>query len=356
MKKTWVFNDMHLGVKRSGGTTQASAIALRLWLLDQFDNLLRRVPDGDDVIINGDLTDEFDIPLEDAAVLYGTLAAFAEARPASTLWLALGNHDLSKDSTKLGTVEFLSQVLAVTHTNVRGVTEPTAVSENIYIIPHVVNQATFDLELSRVPDGTRFLLLHCNYASPFAEHADHSLNLSQAQAQAFAARGITMVLGHEHHPRTLLDGKVVIPGNQAPSSIADCVTPLGRLVGRKKFAVLTDDGADLRTSWAASDPKGFRQVSIEDEFDPSWEGFIRVVGEIEPDGAADAIRKISRLRQASSAFVITNAVKVRGRSGQETEDAMDGVEDVRGIDVIGLLMETLNQEQQEAVRALLALR
>lgn len=355
MKKTWVFNDLHLGVARSGGTTQASATALRLWALDQFDALLKQVPDGDDVIINGDLTDQFDIPLADAAVLYGTLMEFAEAHPASMLRLALGNHDRSKDSTKLGTVEFLCQLLAATHTNVLCITAPASASEGVYVIPHVVNQAVFDLALSQVPGGTRYLLLHCNFASPFAEHADHSLNISRDQARDLVDRGITLVLGHEHHQRVLMGGKVVIPGNQVPTSIADCVTPEGRQISEKQFAVLTDEGVTLHQSWRADDEDaGFRQVSIEDEFDPAWRGFIRITGDVMPEDAADALRKISRLRQASNAFVIVNAVKVRSAAGNEIEDALEGIEDVRGIDVIQMLLETLTKEQQEAVRAVLA--
>ena len=353
---THVFNDLHLGVKRSGGTTQASALALRHWLLNRFEALVQGVPNGHDIVINGDLFDQFDAPLEDVAVAYGVLRDFLDNNPGSELWICAGNHDLSKDSSKLGSVQFLAALLASSCHRAHLIQDRgMRASEGIYLIPHTANQALFDLELERVPEGTRYLLLHCNFNSPFAEHADHSLNLSMAQAQAFAERGITLVLGHEHHQRTLLGGRVIIPGNQFPTSIADCVTPWGREVEHKHYALIRgDDGVELIPTWAAQDQ--FRQVDVMAELDPAWSGFVRVTGSVAPEDSADALKKISRLRQTSNAFVITNAVKVRGSAGNEIEDAMDGVEDVRGIDVIGLLMETLNQEQQEAVRALLALR
>lgn len=355
MNATWVFNDTHLGVRRSGGTTQASALALRAWALEQFAALLGRVGNGEDVIINGDLTDQFDIPLADALAIHSAVMQWAAQHPDSTLWIATGNHDLSKDSTKLGVAGFLGQLLSSSLSNVKLVAESEQLNDSIYVIPHCVNQAQFDLELSRVPDGMQYLLLHCNFDSPFAEHADHSLNLSRAQAEEVIAKGTTIVLGHEHHQRTLLQGRVLIPGNQFPTSIADCVTPEGRQVEEKQCLVLRESEVSRVTTWQRTGEFGFRQWDVNEPLDPAQSGFVRVVGDIEADGAAEALRKISRLRQASSAFVISNAVRVRN-TGHEIEDVLAGVDDVRGIDVIQMLMDTLTPEQQEAVRAVLALR
>lgn len=352
---TWIFNDLHLGVKRTGGTTQASAAAMREWSMQQFRSLLGQVPNGQHVVINGDLTDLFDIPLADVVGMYEVIVQWADARPNSLLHAAVGNHDLSKDSTKLGSVEFLFGLLNRTHPNIRLVSEASALTSSLYVIPHVVNQAQFDLELERVPQGVKQLLLHCNFDSPFAEHADHSLNISRAQAQGLIDRGVTLVLGHEHHQRVLMGGKVVIPGNQFPTSIADCVTPEGRQIRKKQFAVITDAGeVELCDSWSADGDAGFHQISIDGDLDQTLTGFIRIVGEVQPEGTAEALRKISRLRQTSEAFVITNSLRVAGHSGAEIEDALEGIEDVRGIDVIQMLLETLTPEQQEAVRAVLA--
>jgi DNA repair exonuclease SbcCD ATPase subunit len=63
------------------------------------------------------------------------------------------------------------------------VDKPTQISDEMYVIPHVPNQDIFDLELERVPEGTKWLLLHCNFDNAFAGAMDHSLNLSRDQAK-----------------------------------------------------------------------------------------------------------------------------------------------------------------------------
>ena len=57
MKPLLILNDCHIGVKRSAGTTPASALALRRYLLDSFRSLL---PDDKDVLVLGDLFDDLD--------------------------------------------------------------------------------------------------------------------------------------------------------------------------------------------------------------------------------------------------------------------------------------------------------
>lgn len=352
-----VLNDLHIGVKRVAGTTQVSSEQLREYLVSQFRRLLLGSP-CPEVAINGDMFDTYNVPLNDLFSAYTVCAEFLQEDGARRLYLLPGNHCLSKSSIDLSSFEMMARLLEVRFSGQAVYSSGGAwlnEERGVYGISHVVNQAVFDLALSQVPGGTRYLLLHCNFASPFAEHADHSLNISRDQARDLVDRGITLVLGHEHHQRVLMGGKVVIPGNQVPTSIADCVTPEGRQISEKQFAVLTDEGVTLHQSWRADDEDaGFRQVSIEDEFDPAWRGFIRITGDVMPEDAADALRKISRLRQASNAFVIVNAVKVRSAAGNEIEDALEGIEDVRGIDVIQMLLETLTKEQQEAVRAVLA--
>ena len=359
MKRTWIFNDTHIGVRRTGGTTAASAAALRAGVQAQFRHLLSLPSNGDDVIINGDLTDQFSLDLNDTLELLQTLQDFLAANSASRLVICTGNHDVSKRSDELGTAEFLGRLLS-THPNALLVQEPADLGDGVYAIPHLTNQALFDQALQAVPQGVEFLLLHCNYDSPFAEQSDHSLNLSREQALALKDRGITMVLGHEHHRRTLLDRHVVIVGNQFPTSIADCVTPEGRPSTGKDCLLIDDSGWERRQTWRPEDEgAGFTQIDIhdllEDEALREVEGFVRVTGEVEAEQAADALRAISRLRQTCNAFVVGNSIKVR-HGGEEIEDILDGVEDVRKVDVVSMLMEALTEEQREAVKALLALQ
>jgi len=362
MKPTWVFNDTHIGVRRTAGTTPESAKALRQAILTNFEVLLEGVDDGEDVILNGDLTDRFDIDLTDAFDLLEVLHAFLKRNPDSRLFIATGNHDLSRDSTKLGAVQFLASLLAMTHGNVSLVCNPCTIDGAIHVIPHMVNQAQFDLALDRVPEGAKYVLMHCNWDSPFAEHADHSLNLSRERAKALIERGHTLILGHEHHPREAFGGKLIVTGCQFPTSIADCVTAEGREVKSLSCVLLDGAGVIRNDTWSRHHKTGFRPLHIEDLLErgtaeyADFKGFIRVTGEVEAAQAADALRAISRLRQVSSAFVIGNAVKVRAGTADEIEDALEGVEDVRRVDVIAMLLESLTPEQQEAVKAVMTLK
>ena len=63
------------------------------------------------------------------------------------------------------------------------------------------------------------------------------------------------------------------------------------------------------------------------------------------------VKAVSTLRQKSAAYVVTNAVQVAVPAG--LEDIATSVEDVRSVNVIDLLLETLNPDQQRAVKELL---
>jgi len=348
--KTWIINDLHLGVMRSSGTTQPSIRALREWAHEQHASLLALADDGDRIIVNGDLTDVYDIPLGEALDVYVATADFLRGNPRSEMFWVQGNHDLSKDSSKLGTVAFVGALLeAQFPDNFRVINKAELVYPEIYVIPHVPNQDIFDMELGRVPDGVKWLLLHVNYDNPFAGQMDHSLNLSREQAKAMRERGIRMVLGHEHQQRDLMSGSVVIVGNQFPTSIADC---LGNET--KRCAYIEDGDIHFVQTWSRDDPVGyFKEVDWEDlhQFVHAPRGFIRVSGKATPEQSADAVKAISALRSKSEAFVITNAVQVG--ASEDLSEIADSVEDVRSVNVIELLLEMLSPEQGAKVRQLL---
>lgn len=352
MSKILVVNDVHLGVNRVGGTTQQSVSELREFGHSQFKKLLETASNSGvfRVIINGDLADQYNLPLSEALEIYSTVCEwFDEGNPYTMLTLVAGNHDLSKDSSKLGTVEFVGALLKMKYPErFNLVTKPEAFG-NIFIIPHVPNQDLFEQALASVPEGTKYLLLHCNWDNKFAADAEHSLNLDRAQAKALAARGITLVLGHEHQGRDSMMGKVLVVGNQFPSSVSDC---LGNTV--KRAMLIEPEGHRFIETWNAEQNADgwFARIDWKELDDVSEEGrgFIRVEGEATAEEAAEVIRAISAFRQRSKSFVVTNAVKV------ETLDDLDSltesIEDVRSVDVLELLLEHLDPAQQEAIRKL----
>lgn len=332
MKPFTILNDLHEGAMRAAGTTPASAIALQQYGLYHLRKNLQEI--DNDLIVLGDLLDGFQIPL---SIANQVLDAFVEwLKKGHKLELVPGNHDLSTDSNKLSTFQFLASVLGRLSPNVKYHGSPTMLRDGVYVIPHMPNQDLFDLALSRVPE-CESLLLHCNFDNKFAKEFDHSLNLSMEAAAAVKAKRI--VLAHEHTGRTAMAGKVQIIGNQFPMSISDCLDKQG-----KRRAVLTADGITYERTW---DGYEYQEVSWKElETVRNDAMFIRVVGEAEEVEAAAAIEAVARLRRASKAYVIGSAVKVKS-SGQELymEEALSSVEDVREFDVMSVLREVLSKEQ-----------
>lgn len=364
MSKTLVINDLHLGVQRTGGTTLASATALREYGHNKHRELLElAVKHGcSRILVNGDLTDVYDTPLMQALEIYEAVNEFLEANPQIQIIWAVGNHDLSKDSSRLGTVAFVGALLQMRHPTFTLIDKPAGVAglPDTYVIPHVPNQDLFDLELSRIPEATKWLMLHCNFDNKFACAADHSLDLSRDQAKELKARGITMVLGHEHQGREILKGSVLIVGNQFPTSISDCLAHGDAQKDGTKRALIIDHDAgthEFIQTWTADDADGwFARVDWRElkEVEEEGRGFIRVEGDALGSEAADVIKTISAFRQRSQSFVVTNAVKVE--QAEALDDLSESIEDIRSRNVVDMLLEILEPAQREVVRSLLDLK
>lgn len=373
MREKLLINDLHAGVNRAGGTTLATQLALRAYLLLSLKDLVSKHLDKD-LAINGDLADAFNIALFDLLELHGILREWllasvptgdAQHTTPPKVFLGRGNHDVAKDSSKLSSFDFLARLLkAEFGDRVVVVTEPRWIERNIYMIPHMPNQDLFDLALQKAEAeidgnevrGPALLLLHANYDNHFVTESDHSLNVSVEQAKKLIAKGWTLVFGHEHQARTALDERVIVTGNQWPSSVADC---LGN-PGDKKYAHIIHDDLDLSRvlTWSARgaefDDYDFAEIDWRTLGEVS-EGirFIRVVGEAQADDAPLVIQAIAKFRQAyGDAFVITNAVKVEGMA--EMADLPATAETIKAFDVLGYLIEQLDEKQAEVVKKLLA--
>lgn len=350
MKPLYVLNDVHIGVTRSAGTTPTSAYALRQRIIERLAELVATI-NGADLLINGDLFDEYQIPLHDLMKTYMVFANWLKANSDARLYLGLGNHDLSKDSTKLSSAEFFGHLLAQAFgERVTVIKGAQAIRDDMYVISHVANQDIMDLELEAVPAGTSYLFVHANYDNGFAQQSDHSLDISEEQARKLSERVGTIVFGHVHqHEQHQLGRKkgeppvVLIVGNQIPSSVADC------LGNDMKYALRISDelGLEMQPVWFAD--QDFARVDWEDL--ASYQGdasFIRVEGKADAAQAADVVSVISKFRSKSSAFVVTNAVRI-GETDLG-EDLKITAEDVRSFDVLGALLELLDEKEQAVVK------
>ena len=351
-----VLNDVHLSVQRSAGTTPASALQLRQWLQTSFRSFVKSI--NEPLIINGDLFDSFNADNVDVLDCFHALAAFAER---NALYLVAGNHDLAKDSNKLSSFEWLASVLRTIHpNNVFTIMSPTWLrGRGIYVIPHLVNQQALDEAIAcllediapaavRQDQPIKFCLFHANYDNHFAAQADHSLNVSQEQAMALIAAGIMPVFGHEHPKRVvdLGDGDVLCTGNQWPSSISDCIGSKGKFAHR----LLPSGNYESIQTWAPEEGYSEADWHDLDTFDSNAR-FIRVTGEAAFSEAAEVVSAVSRLRQQSDAFVVTNAVKVAG-AGDDLELA-ENAQVSQKLDVVNLLLEVLDEKEAERVKEVL---
>lgn len=297
-----IINDTHLGVRRSAGTTKDSQHALSQYILSAFGDLLS-LADSGDLLINGDLFDRFEVDKLTEFETFRQLVEWLRRNPSQHLFLAAGNHDLSRDSSRRSSFDNLCQYLrSFALAQVVVINGGFHQIDDWAVIPHMANQELFDAELEKaLNNDIKHLFLHCNYDNHFAAQADHSLNLSAEQALKFAERGITLVLAHEHNKRRI--GNVVIVGNQIATSVAD----LANDTGDKQYAVLRDGELTTEDFWPVSEL--YTAVDWQDEL-PEDASFIRVEGEADYSQAAEVVERIAAWRKQSDAFVITNAVRV----------------------------------------------
>lgn len=331
-----VFNDIHIGTVRSAGTTPSSALRLRDYLLENFRSLMEAT--DNDVLINGDLFDKEFISLHDLLATIDILRGWLTK--GHRLWLAPGNHDLSKTSSTLSSFQFLAKFLGSVSNNVRYIADLEEIYPGYWVLPHLPNQDLLDDRLARVPE-CHALFVHTNYDNGFAAQTDHSLNISRAQAEACKATYI--VFGHEHQTRTMLGGKVLVPGNQVPSSVADCLNCLDS----KKYHVRFMAGVP---QYLEVMELPFEQLDWQN-LRPSDALFIRITGDATPAQGSEVTQAITRYRAASSALVITNAVAM-GRDEDGAQQFADSLENVTAFDVMAALRELLSPEEIKAIEEL----
>jgi metallophosphoesterase superfamily enzyme len=349
-----ILNDVHIGVQRKGGTTPASQEALRTYLFTQFDEALTDTKEKH-VCILGDLFDEFEVAPRDWLQAYLSLSDFL-VRTMGKLTLVAGNHDHSAKALKVSSFEMLCSVLEDQYgpdlVKIVGIDHWKPVEPNVYALAHCSNQDIFNLKLDELLDitvsGDR-ILLHANYDNNFAAVSDHSLNVTVEQAKAFHRKGATLYFAHEHQARTCMAGGVVIFGNQWPTSVADCLN------NDYKYAHIMSGGLTKVETWGHGAEAGYEQVPwdiLSDYPVDGGAGFIRVFGEATSSQAGEVISAIAKFRSRSSAFVITNGVKVDGILAAEA--LPESFEAAKTFDVMSFIKDNLTAEEYEVVETLRA--
>lgn len=345
-----ILNDVHIGFRRTSGTTPATQERMREWLFNSLESFL-----GDTrgkLVIAGDLFDDFTIPARDWVETFNLLSAWLQAK-GNTLFLVAGNHDHSPRADQVSSFMVLGQVLqslAPELVQVIGVDDYCRVDDRVWVLAHCSNQTLFDEGLARVQgdmSAADLLIVHANYNNNFAAEKDHSLNVSRDVARSFKAQGKRLLFAHEHQARVELGGVVTVMGNQWPTSVSDCLGNDG------KFAhVIDDDGVVKQIpTWSSSDAvAGYREADWR-ELAESNADFVRVVGSATAAEAADVINAIAQFRKTSQAWVITNAVKVEGIA--EVDELPENFEAAKKFDVMEFISQHLDADEMAVVKELM---
>lgn len=327
-----ILNDVHIGVQRSGGTTPASSLALKEHVLSSFRSLVFTAQG--DLLLNGDLFDTFNINIADVLTTYKILSDWLN-RGTGKLYNVAGNHDLSRTSTTLSSFQFLGRLLTFHFPGQYVHIEEAQMTPYGYVIPHVPNQSLFDMELAKVPDCDA-LFIHCNIDNHFAAQSDQSLNMTLEQVEACPARQI--ICAHEHHERSI--GKVLLPGNQIATSVADW------LPKQNKFFLQINDGVVTKVECAVREQEfielDWRSLQLTDH------KFVRVSGTAEPGEVAGAITTVNKFRQKSQAFVVTNAIKTQA-DDSNTEVFSQSLESVQAFSVLEALRRIMTEDEMKVI-------
>lgn len=345
-----ILNDLHLGARRKAGTTLTSQEALRSFVFYEFEALLCSTSERH-VLILGDLFDGFEVEPADMIWAFKILSEFLE-NGQTKLTLVAGNHDWHPRGDKVSTFHLLAHFLQHAYGSDRvGVIDHkdglTKVEDRVWTIPHMPNQDLFDIELSRaMTERGDYLLLHANYDNNFAVEADHSLNVSAEVADQLIERGWTLLFAHEHQTKVAKGGRVLIPGNQIPTSVADC---LG--CNSKAYTVLDKSECQMVVWKMISDV--FAEVEWHDLDNAPDKLFIRVTGTATAAMAADVVDAVARFRARSNAYVVTNAVRVEGMAEFDQLAEMN-LEQITSFNVLEALLNELTEEEGKVVKELLA--
>lgn len=347
-----IFNDLHFSFDRKNGTTPSSREALRDFLYEQFQVALDKSTE-DHVLILGDLFDGFDADTRDFVEVYHVLTKYILEK-GKKLTLVAGNHDTSAKGDKVSSFSAMCMLLAKHYESqltIVEINQTVQVAPAVVALAHCANADIFEQRLKDLEwiDKDWTLLLHCNYDSPFTQHSDHSLNVTEEQALKFCNKGVRIVFAHEHHKRNVIPhgmkqngGEVNVLGNQWPTSLSDCYGP------DKSAHTLIDGVLTPVPTWQAAG--SFVKVPWQELADVEGQ-FVRVEGGAKASEAADVINAVSKFRNKSDAFIVANAVKIEGMP--EAEDLPNTFEAARKFDVMDFVGKHLDEAEMKKVRELM---
>lgn len=328
MTSITVFTDPHLGRTMQAHTTVASRARLMDAIFQTTDNMLTGKIGY--AVCLGDLFDKFQNP--EAVIQQG----LAVARKCD--YIMAGNHDITNDKTKIGSLELLAH-LGQEYTNdhlgtilLSGFGEARCYLHKVgdcdfVFVPHHTTDDLFQQSLDDVTKWAHerritrsvkpkaYLCLHCNYDSGFAVD-ETALSLTRKQAKDLLDAGIDYILiGHDHHPREDFDGKVIILGNMHPTGFGD-ITP-------KRVLEIGGDGSHTFHEVWSPDGK-YVQLDAEaliggmPELVPEGVQFIEITGKLPPEHVMHMAKAIRGLWTCYEPLAIRNKAEIVKATGGDS--------------------------------------
>lgn len=229
--KAVFFTDPHLGLHRAVGTTSKSRLLYQDVLFEQVEKVFANAKKSlSPVFCLGDVFDTFSN--DEKTILQGSRLV-----EGCELTLA-GNHDVSNKVGDVGSLKMLDE-LEDEYRQVIISPDPgkpffevrsTGSDTWLYAVPHCLTQEIFAESVRMACQkagsgcGKAVLLLHCNVGDGIVgnvEDGGSSLWLTE-ELQELALEPFEKILvGHEHMPRQLHQGRLVVLGNTFPVSYGE---------------------------------------------------------------------------------------------------------------------------------------
>lgn len=301
-----IYSDPHIGLTRNRHTTPASRAALRQSIYETTLDIAKT----DDCIkvCGGDLFDQYSNPEE--------IISQGEAIVKNSDLVLAGNHDVTAREGVEGSLEFLSKrygdkILSSPFNSCLAYINSLGEDGGLFSIPHCTTQELFESGLKQVEDLAKaeernvpfYLLLHCNVDSPF-ELTETTLNLTSQRAEQLLETFDTIFVGHEHQPRDLFGGRLMVIGCPHPTGFSDI---------SDKFVIVIENGEIRREKmWDAKEH--YLQINADvnlAEYDFSDYQFIRIKGEVTAERQVELSKYVAKeWKKAPGVFAIWLDTKI----------------------------------------------
>jgi DNA repair exonuclease SbcCD nuclease subunit len=301
-----VFSDPHLGLNRKAHTTPQSRKDLAEAIHEAAFNAAS-AGNPETAICAGDLFDKFSNSEE-------VIIESVKVAEQCDLILA-GNHDSLNQSDVQGSLDVVAQLLAERTTEVSAcpafgishVDHGNYEGMDIAVVPHHPTQELFDEAIQGILNDfvpVRAIFFHCNYDNPLASGSDTSLNITEEQVLKLLKFCDYVFIGHEHQPRELLDGRLIITGNPHPTSFGD--------ISDKYYWDLTSTEVTKTLCWEME--TGYIEIDLGDgsvwPAPPKNTSFIDITGKLTADKGADLAQFIQDVWHNCAPLMVRNSVEI----------------------------------------------